>query len=91
MLRVQDLGCGDADTFSRVISRTNIRPLLRSYTGVELSKPAITIARVNLARFASAKGAYIFQSQVVLSCMLCAQQLSNGLASSVRGIPIFPN
>jgi hypothetical protein len=45
----QDLGCGDADYVSRLLSRASL-PLLRSYTGVDLSRPALEVARGNLAR-----------------------------------------
>lgn len=45
----QDLGCGDADYMSRMLSSAGL-PLLRSYTGVDLSRPALEVARGNLAR-----------------------------------------
>lgn len=55
----QDLGCGDADYVSRLLSRTSL-PLLRSYTGVDLSRPALEVARGNLTRQAPGLGLRLF-------------------------------
>lgn len=49
---MQDLGCGDAGPIAKLVSAAaeQGRPLMRKYTGVDLSKPALTLAQANLAR-----------------------------------------
>ena len=48
----QDLGCGDAGPIAKLVSAAaeHGRPLVRKYTGVDLSKPALALAQANLAR-----------------------------------------
>ena len=48
----QDLGCGDAGPIAKLVSAAaeQGRPLVRKYTGVDLSKPALSLAQANLAR-----------------------------------------
>lgn len=49
---VQDLGCGDAGPIAKLVSAAaeQGRPLVHKYTGVDLSKPALSLAQANMAR-----------------------------------------
>lgn len=49
-LRLLDLGCGDSDYISRVIEECGGRALVASYTGVDLSAPAMEISKENINR-----------------------------------------
>lgn len=52
-LRVADLGCGDSEYISRVIVEAGGPALVSSYTGVDLSEPALEFSKRNMARFPS--------------------------------------
>ncbi len=49
-LRLLDLGCGDSDYISRLVEKSGGERLLASYTGVDLSEPAIEISKQNIHR-----------------------------------------
>ena len=49
-LRLLDLGCGDSDYISRLIEASGASELIASYTGVDLSEPAIEISKQNIHR-----------------------------------------
>lgn len=57
-LRLLDLGCGDSDYISRIIEKAGGRILVASYTGVDLSEPALEVSRQNIARCAAASLAF---------------------------------
>lgn len=51
-LRLLDLGCGDAEYISRTLrqlAQQQQEPLLESYVGVDLSRPALALARQHLS------------------------------------------
>ncbi len=50
-LRLLDLGCGDSEYISRVIAEAGGSALISSYTGVDLSEPALNFSKRNMARF----------------------------------------
>ena len=47
-----DIGCGDVDYFSKVLANNNLWSRVKSYTGVDLSTPAIEIGNKNVRRVA---------------------------------------
>lgn len=49
-LRVLDLGCGDSDYISRLVEECGGESLVASYTGVDLSEPAMEISKQNIHR-----------------------------------------
>lgn len=51
-LSLLDLGCGDSDYISRIILEAGGDQLVESYTGVDLSEPAIEISKQNIRRYA---------------------------------------
>ncbi|BDA47429.1 probable demethylmenaquinone methyltransferase [Coccomyxa sp. Obi] len=52
-LRLLDLGCGDSDYISRLLEKSGGEDLVASYTGVDLSEPAIEISKQNINRVLS--------------------------------------
>jgi len=56
-LRILDLGCGDAHCVARALESSGAGARVARYTGVDMSAPAIEIARGNLARALSSAGA----------------------------------
>ena len=51
-LSLADLGCGDSDYISRTLGEAGGSATVCSYTGVDLSEPAIDISRRNIAKCA---------------------------------------
>lgn len=49
-LSLADLGCGDSDYISRTLREAGSTAAIKSYTGVDLSEPAITISKRNIAK-----------------------------------------
>jgi ubiquinone/menaquinone biosynthesis C-methylase UbiE len=45
-----DLGCGDSDYICRLIEASGASELIASYTGVDLSEPALEISKQNVHR-----------------------------------------
>jgi SAM-dependent methyltransferase len=73
-LRILDLGCGDAHCVSRALEASGLAPHVASYTGVDMSAPALALARANLCRaLAGAPGAAacFVQGDMVGFCRGC--------------------
>lgn len=73
-LRILDLGCGDAHCISRALEASGVAPRVASYTGVDMSAPAIEVARGNLGRAlaaAPAAAAAFHQGDMVQFCAGC--------------------
>ena len=49
-LRILDLGCGDSDYIARVLEAAGGASVVESYTGVDLSEPALAISERNIQR-----------------------------------------
>ena len=49
-LRILDLGCGDSDYIARVLEAAEGASVVESYTGVDLSEPALAISERNIQR-----------------------------------------
>ena len=49
-ISIADLGCGDSDYISRTMSDVGGTAVVSSYTGVDLSQPALEISRRNVAK-----------------------------------------
>ena len=50
-LRILDLGCGDSEYIARVLEAAGSASIVDSYTGVDLSEPALAISERNIARY----------------------------------------
>ena len=51
-LRILDLGCGDSDFIARTLEAARGASIVESYTGVDLSEPALAISERNIERCA---------------------------------------
>lgn len=49
-LRILDLGCGDSDYIARLLAAAGGASIVESYTGVDLSEPALAISERNIER-----------------------------------------
>ena len=48
---ILDLGCGDSDYVARMLEAAGGRDIVESYTGVDLSEPAMAISMCNIERW----------------------------------------